>query len=262
MRAVIPHSPRIGRIRPGRAADGPPPPRRRAAAAPAPRGARCGRSRAGAPPARRAASCWSASGCSAGSSSIRRSTSASTSSSALAARHPPVAARLDELADVGLPLGPRGRAVRERGGAGRALVHGQPPAPELVQQAEGAREQDRRDGRDHHHDDPDHGAEVHAASVASASVEMAPRWASRAPLRYDVDSPISRVGRHRPRPHRLVPHKETSTWLTSPSPTSRKTCASWRTTLPRRRSGPSRGSTTGTPRGRRRSSRRRTRSGS
>ena len=55
----------------------------------------------------------------------------------------------------------------------------------------------------------------------------------------------------RPAPARGATNR---TWSISRSPTSRRTCASWRTTSPRRRSAPSPGSTTRRAPGRRRSS--------
>ena len=153
------------------------------------------------------------------------------------------------------------RAGPEAAGVRGALVDRETAPAELVEQAESAREQHRRDRRDHQHDDPDHGAEIHRLSVAEGSGDAIRGVASGRRFGRLLTRRISRPGTGRRATACDLPfQRRPQQWLTSPSPTSRKTCASWRTTSPRRRSGRSPGSTTGTRPGRRRSSRRRTRS--
>ena len=155
-------------IRPGPEAGGPLPPPRREAAGRGPLRRSLRAITSWRTSTRRAASCWSSSGWAAGSSSISRSTSASTSSAGS-----PRARRRSLRACTSWRMS-ASRSARAAGlfgdgrGPRRAVVHEQTSAAELVEEAEGAGEENRRQRRDHDHDDPDHGAEVHVPSVASA----------------------------------------------------------------------------------------------
>ena len=97
----------------------------------------------------------------------------------LAAAGLPVVAGLHELADLGLALGARERSAGHgagrpsRRGAGRLVDREAAPA-ELVQKAESAREKDRGDRRDHQHDDPDHGPEIHPRESRRRLLESHP----------------------------------------------------------------------------------------
>ena len=221
--------------------DGRPRPRRRAAARRAPRAARCAPRPAGAPPRGGPRPAVRTPAGSEGSSAIRRSTSASTSSAA----SPRATARSWRAWTSCRMSASRSataaRAVGDRDLAGASA----PPSPFRPGRAAPKSRTHRRKAR------PRQGATTSTMiqiTVPKSTPQVSQRHAAAdGGVRYDIDSPIGFWPSNPPPTLSPPSDKETFTWLTSRLPTSRKTCASWRTTSPRRRSARSRGTTTGMP---------------